>query len=262
MTKLFKDIMVPFFSIDELDSDAERAIEIAKQLQSNIHLLYMSRDNKISMLKKAGAFLSNRKRIRTVIESDFLDLHKKRLIKLYPSLFFHCAEGGESQQHSIIDYCNKNNIDLVLFIANREPKSREKKNNNLNIGSLSEKLGCPVISVNFKTNMLHIKNIVIPIGSFLPMKRLIVGCYIGRLFNSKIHLVSLNKKFLTNGRDEAVCMYKAYHLLRDNTNLPVECITLMSKNIDEAAFRYADEINADLVFVNSESDLISPEMMN
>lgn len=65
-----------------------------------------------------------------------------------------------------------------------------------------------------------------------------------------------------NGRDEAVCLYKAYHLLHDNTNLPVECITLMSKDIDEATFRYAEQINADLVFVNSGKESACSETMN
>lgn len=182
-------------------------------------------------------------------------------MKLHSSISFHSAMRNENLQQVIVNYCNMHNMDLVLFLENRESCWREKSEK-LNLSLLSEKLDCPVLGVNLKTYMLNIKNIVIPIGNFLPMKRLVVGCYIGRLFNSKIHLVALNKKFLMNGRDEAVCLYKAYHLLHDNTNLPVECITLMSKDIDEATFRYAEQINADLVFVNSGKESACSETMN
>jgi len=251
-------MVVLVFSSSELDTNTEIAVEIAKQLQCSVHFLYIKRCHDIHPLKRARDLFSKQKWNSTHIDSAFPDLQKRRLMKLYSSISFQTGKPNENMHHFIINYCNKHNIDLVLFLENMASSLRSK-GKKLNIISLSDKLNCPVLRFNYKSNKLNIQDIIIPVGKSLPLKILIAGSYIGRVFQSKIHLISLPKKFLVNGHEEALCQYKAYHLLHDNTNLEVECITLMSKNIEEAALRYAIEINADIVFLNSNKECINKD---
>jgi hypothetical protein len=260
MSKFFENVMIPVFSTYELEANGDKVIEIAKLFHCHIHLFYISLNGKSSILKKTEQFLSNRKRSLTLSETKMVELYRMRFMQLCPSLSFYSSATIKNSNQDMIDYYHRNNIQLVIFLGSMQDWG--ERNEKLNMSWLADKMGCPVINFNNKTQIFDIKNIVIPIGSTLPMKRLMVGSYIGKLFNSRIHLVSLNKKFLVNGRDEAVGLYRAYHLLRDITNLPVECITLMAKNMEEASFQYAEQIGADAVFVDSGNEPTYLETMS
>jgi hypothetical protein len=114
---------------------------------------------------------------------------------------------------------------------------------------VATKIGFPILSVSPKAGGSSFKKIVLPIDNTIHLHQLTMAAYISKLFQSKIHLISLNKKMLENGREEAICLYRAYHLLRDNTNIPVECTTADGSTIDEATYLYAEKINADLIFI-------------
>jgi hypothetical protein len=259
VTKLFNNILVPVFTPEELNINTEKAIELARRLQSNIHLLFLAKRQKHAVIRKAAHFFARRKKVNK--SPDLLEVYERKLLKLHPSVTFEYAIAGENLNHSIVAYANRNNIDLILILDNGS-YAAVGQNKNLNIERLSENLSLPILAVHLKSNIGAIKDIVVPVESFVPMKKLVVASYIGKIFNSKIHLVSLSKRYLINGRDEAVCLYKAYHLLHDNTNLNVECVTLTARNIKEATMRYATRIDADIVLVNSKVQSHNPELMN
>lgn len=253
--------MMPVFSTRELEANVERFIEVAKLFKCKVHLYYISPRHSFSIFSKAGWLHARQKISHILNEHKTVENYMSQLLHICPSIKFYSISENENVESSIIDYCDRNKIEMILFLGHWDSGWGEMYGK-LNISGLSEILDCPVMSINFKTQSLDIKNIVIPIGASLPTNQIIAGCYIGKRFNSKVHLVALNKKFLVNGRSEAINLYRAYHFLHDNTSLPVECITLMSKNIDEATFQYAEQISADVVFVDSGRGAGYAGMMN
>ena len=74
--------------------------------------------------------------------------------------------------------------------------------------------------------------------------------YLARKYNSKIHLLSIAGDEKDSAADRNQYLFKAYQLLRENTNLTVECHTIRGHNIADSTLRFARKINADLIVVN------------
>lgn len=258
MNHQLKNILIPVFNEDESFADLEKLVHIASIFKTNIHLLYIDINHKRDPLQKAR-FLFSHKRIKDTAVR--MELQLSLLKKLHPSLSFQPDLINAKYCNEIKQYCSMHNIDLILFGHHMNifiRKGKERKN----IYGLFEKMNCTVLSIHFYTSLKGVKNIVIPIGSFLPIPGIILASYIARQFNSKIHLIALNRKFLYHGHEEAVCLYKAYHLLHDNTNLQIECSTLTGTDIRNASFQYAEEINAEVVLLNSNKKYSYEAMQN
>ena len=74
--------------------------------------------------------------------------------------------------------------------------------------------------------------------------------YLAKKYNSKIHLLSIAADERESEADRNQYLYKTYQLLRDNTNLSIECHTIRGHNIADSTLRFARKINADLIVVN------------
>ena len=57
-------------------------------------------------------------------------------------------------------------------------------------------------------------------------------------------------------------MYKSYRLLRENTDLPIECLTVPGENLAEIAWDYARKIKADLILVGSGKESLLSGFLN
>jgi hypothetical protein len=235
MTKLFHNILFPIYCAEDLDN-LQKTISIANNLQCNVHIMHI---------------INKRKKWRSD-NFSFNDLGKKKIFERAKNLCHSnsvCAEDlKENNENTMTTFCRKHLIDLVLIYENSQNKSQNTWSK-IVINRVATKIGFPILSVSPKTGVSVFKKIVVPIDSTIHLRQLTLAAYIGKLFQSKIHLISLNKKILENGREEAICLYRAYHLLRDNTNIPVECTTADGNTIEEATYQYAEKINADLIFI-------------
>jgi len=236
MTKLFHNILFPVYSVGDLDN-LQKTISIANNLQCNVHIMHI---------------ISKRKKWRSD-NFNFNDLGKKEIIeragKLCRSNSVCTEDLKENNENTMTTFCRKHLIDLVLVYENSQ-NHHQNTWSKIVINRVATKIGFPILSVSPKAGNSVFKKIVLPIDNTVHLRQLMLAAYIGKLFQSKIHLISLNKKKLYNGTEEAVCLYKAYHLLRDNTSIPVECTTTDGNTIEEATYLYAEKINADLIFIS------------
>jgi len=249
-------MLVRVYSSNELRSITQRAVEIAGKLQCNIYVLFIIKEAKFFGPGKHPFFrLGQNKPDQFEQEIEFLNNQQDGYEEAYPSLFFQYSIRKEKSLNDTISYCLKQDIDLILFFEKRH-MSFGNVRKKIAINRLATKVDCPVLNVNCHAGSFNFKSIILPINSFLPLRQLMFASYIGKLFHSKIHLISLNgnNKLHMTDQAELGSLYKAYHLLLDNTNLPVDCMAISAKNIEEAAFQYAKEINADLVLLNSDRE--------
>jgi hypothetical protein len=234
MTKLFHNILLPIYSSGDLDN-LQKTIPIANNLQCNVHIMHIN---------------SKRKKWRSD-NFTFDDLAQKDILAkakyLCRSNSFCVEDLKENNENTMTTFCRKHLIDLVLIYERNQNQTQDTWSK-IVIGRVAAKIGFPILSVSSKEEEPAFKTIVFPIDNAIHIHQLTLAAYIGKLFQSKIHLIALNKKVLKNGQEEAICLYRAYHLLHDNTNIPVECTTSDGNTIEEATYKYAEKINADLIF--------------
>jgi hypothetical protein len=235
LTKLFHNILFPIYSAGDLEN-LQKTISIANHLQCNVHIMHI---------------MNKRKKWRSA-NFSFNDLGKKEIFERAKSLCHSISVSAEdlkeNNENTMTTFCRKHLVDLVLIYENSQNHNQNTWSK-IVIKRVATKIGFPILSVSPLPIDSTFKTIVLPIDSTFQLRQLTLAAYIGKLFHSKIHLISLNKEILENGREEAICLYKAYHLLRDNTTIPVECTTANGNTIEEATYEYAEKINADLIFI-------------
>jgi hypothetical protein len=239
MRKLFNNLLVPVVisgpSISGASEDfIRKAVGVANLLRCNVHLLYFSRSRSLA----------------TGIDGwqSLLDMHKQYQPALAPSLFLSGSLLEGPAREKITSYYQKNDIDLIL-LEKRESSFMEIFRDPLWTSGLSKKIKCPILTVYSGSRLSDIRNIVLPVGHFLPLSKLIAAVYLARISHSTIHLISTdndNSPFL---KGDSGPLYRSYRLLRDNTNLSIQYSRMEGTNIAAATLAYARNIQADLIVI-------------
>jgi nucleotide-binding universal stress UspA family protein len=241
MEKLFNRILVPFHLWKDADPIIRQAIEMANQMYADIYLLHLTK----SYLPAAMDAPDPLRR----------DMRERYQPLLGTGLSLTIADVHGATEQGIIGYCRKFNIDLI-FLCRKTPSflGLSRPFFPVNLNQLLKKLKCPVLKTGPDPAIPPIKNIVLSIGDYLPVRKLLFATYLARRSRSTIHLVSVEKSEGTEN------MRRSYRLLRENTDLPVECLALPGQGLADAAWSYAKRIKADLILIQSgkESHLSGP----
>jgi nucleotide-binding universal stress UspA family protein len=256
MNKLFNNILVPidFSAVSELA--VEKAVDIANHFKCNIHLV-IAEKHKIGV--QPGPLHPNNKRSGAGADTEtrLSRLQHKLRSSLDPGLSVHSSVRKGNRNRAVIEYALRYNIDLVI-IGRGTGVLRDMINGGYRINEITKQIECPVLIVrkdahrdrwiNATDNQWM--NIVLPVCSMLPLRKIMFASYLARKFNSKIHLLSIAGEKTELEADRNQYLSKTYQLLRDNTSLLVECHTIRGHNIADSTLRFARKINADLIVVN------------
>jgi hypothetical protein len=160
-----------------------------------------------------------------------------------------CIREGQPEK-LILEYYRKTQIDLILLAGTANIlRGKGRPSFPAKVSRLLKKVECPVLNIIPEPEANPIRNIVLPVGDFLPMRKLLLATYLAKLSHSTIHLVSSGSKRPVTPGEETGSLEKSYRLLRENTNLSVECRTMPDENLAEAAWAYAKKIKADLILI-------------
>lgn len=249
MQKLFNKILVPVDFSAGSKKLLEKAVEMAKQYHCNIHLLHVVTSPSLSALSFAGErvhfphhVIANKEELVTKME------------KLCSYIYF-LGKGGAVAVYSIVhgtwdeaivDCVNQHKIDLVLvgqpgwLFSNRQMT--------INPDNIAVKTNIPVISLPSNRHLTKLCSIVIPVTDFLPLRKLIYGVYLATAYNSTLKLLGIENSNTKNKVE--YYLSKAYGLVSDNCNVPVELEMVTGDNIADAVNVFANTHAADLVIVN------------
>jgi K+-sensing histidine kinase KdpD len=162
------------------------------------------------------------------------------------------------KERAIAEYAAIHSIDLIL--AQKRQHLLPFFPAGLDINRLAAKTNCPVLSLCDLT-FSGIKNIVLPIAGYLPLRRVMLATYLARNFNAAIHLIALNNGDATAQNRNQAYLHRAFQLLRENTTLAVKCSTMEGRSIADTTLEYAKRIKADLILANpGEESLLSGRM--
>ncbi|MBS1565271.1 MAG: universal stress protein, partial [Bacteroidetes bacterium] len=245
MKKLFSNILVPVDVNTPSEFVIREAIELARPFECNVHLLFMLPDPGRRYTNPASWFRND-----DDINQRILKLYSEYILHLPPPLRLYTAVEKGRQETSIINYAIKNHIDLIIL--GRAPQFLAAGwFMHSGINRLSKKTGCPVLTLQSRANLDSVRNIVMPVGSsFLPIRKLMFATYLAKKYNSRLHLVTLSGNQPDPNPDSNAYLLKAYRLIRDNTEVPVECRMLPGENIATMTLQYARDVKADLIVIN------------
>lgn len=240
---------------------AEEAAVLAAKFNGELHLLHVSPVSSLSYLLLPEAYFSHVAKE----DKDLYRNNKYRLEKLKIQLqekfdikIKSCEVKG-SLKEMVNKYVAGEGIELVVVGVKKKSGLKE-----FVFGSTAEKIthsaDCEVLCIYPGSDCKQLKKIVIPVGKFIPKRKIRLAYELARKFAARIHLISLGPDGGKTKNDYAKTLMGAYQYLKDITNIPVECSTIYGDNIAEAAIRYAKNIDADLILVNpgTESRLPGP----
>jgi nucleotide-binding universal stress UspA family protein len=224
---------------------AEEAALIAVKFDSELHLIHIGPD------KKSGARITDNDNLKT----DLLENVKKDLEKRFSVRITCFIYEGE-----FVDIVRKHvkifSVGLVVMGARKRNWFKEifiKNKKRL----LIKYAGSEFLYVHCDSGTATFKKIVLPVGKFISKKKITIAYEFAKKFSSNIHLVALNKQENALDKKSAGSLIASYRYLRDITNMPIECNTIVGKNLADATMQYADVIGADLILIDedAESDL-------
>lgn len=241
MEKIFNNILLPVDLSKRTDADIEKAIEFANRLNCSLHVLHILNEPFLPFLKELR--LAEKKYGIQKLQEKYSG-RLKRGLNLYTEL-----HSGNSEK-KILDYSIRKNIDLVFV---HEERFSLLSHNQLSVKGLAGKLNCPVLSIKSPPFFQEHQIIVLPIGTTLPLNKIRVVIYLAKNFNASIHLIALE-----SNKDQFAYLQKAYQVIKDNTDLEVQCSLLRGQRLGDIAVQYAYSVNAGLIVVNpGEESLLS-----
>lgn len=260
MEKLLKQILVVIDFSDTSRSVIENIIPIANEMDCDVHLLHIVKPSILPVLVDSQHIIATRghhvaESSNTLMQwqTNFISQVKKGRY-----LFTHCVQGNEEKQ--IREYALRHHIDLVVLTHHR-PYPWSKLLTRINIDKLARRVQCPVLNMPDPESLRFIHNIVLPVTNALPLRKIMFASYLAKYQDARIHLVALQEDKEASHEENHYLM-KAYQLLRDNTNLSVECHPVNGDNIAGTTLHYAEQVKADLIVVQPGKEAELPGLLN
>jgi nucleotide-binding universal stress UspA family protein len=230
---------------------AEEAAKLAAKFNSNLHLLFVNTDYSISKI----LFTKNNS-VNTYIQADQAGrkiIYKLEKTKIDLSNRFGITTKTHVAKGQLKEVVNKLvhefNIDLVVISPKKKTGIREFLFGN-SAETIIDAVDCEVLCVYPESDCSHLKKIVLPVGKFIPKRKLKLAYELARKFAASIHLVSLSNSNGKKTTENIKVLLDAFRYLKDITNIPVECKTVAGSTIAEATVIYAESIDADIILVN------------
>jgi nucleotide-binding universal stress UspA family protein len=248
----FKKLLVLIDFSDASLHAAEEAALIASKFNSQLHLLHVNTKATTSYLLVPEIYFL---KIAGNTKNGF-DSISERLQKMKDDLDarfglnveFHEAEGKLSE--TVNKHALELNADLVVLGINHENWFRELFHKN-KVRNIIRSVRSEVLCVYPESNSNRLKKIVLPIGKFIPKRKIRLAYELAKKFAANVHLISLNKNGNSLSSEETKILMASYQYLKDITNIPVECRTVPGSNLAQATVQYAENIGADLILVNA-----------
>ncbi len=118
---------------------------------------------------------------------------------------------------------------------------------------LAKSTECPVLTVATETLNKSFKIIVLPIGSFIPKRKIELATEFAKKYRATIHLVTIPEKIdLQDAKGNS--FLETYRILKTGLTSPVEHHVLKGNNFPKAILEYAECIGADLILANPGSE--------
>lgn len=243
-----KKIMVPVdFSINT-EFVVKQAIELANTTGAAIHLLHVIKQNRSNIPSTDLIVFSGNKNYNANEAMNKLEQWKQAIEETIEDskVKIHLVEGHVHE--NIINTAKKIQPQLII-IGGKCKHNFFRYFRPLCPNEISKTTGCPVLTIISGTRNSKMQNIVVPVRSFIPKRKIELLLVFAKMYRAKIHLVAVQNKM---GAEDAErnALLDTYRLLKTALTNSIEYHLLESNNFPRATLKYAESIGADMMFVN------------
>ena len=244
MGAVFQKILVPVDFRINTEVAIKKSLEIIEQSDSVIHLLHVQKP----------VFQRNLHLSQHVAKRAKLHEWKSVIEEVAPGIRVNTdLVEARNIEKAIIEQANHCLPDIIV-IGKNSSHSRFPFLNTVSPNRIAKETGFPVLTV--KPGSIHnkVKSIVVPVGSFVPEKKMDLILALRKKFRISIHLVTI----LGNGRNEdhfsGYALLNTYRFLKNVAQCPLDHEVLHGENIARSTLKYAQEIKADMLLVDPEKE--------
>jgi len=254
MSSLFKSILIPVDFSANTEASVNQAIELASTNGSTIHLLHVVKpkaiwrviDHDNQSMSKLNESYYDEKIVSRLQEWKFAIEQSISNCKVNT----YVSEG--TIYAKIRDAAKEIKPELIIIGKNGNHKWLSSFNSVCPNG-LAKTTGYPVLTVMKKTVDTKIKIIVVPVGSFIPSRKIELVIELAKKHRAAIHLVTIPNK-IDFEETKGNSFLETYRILKNVLTSPIEHHILKGNNLPEAILEYAQCIRADLILVNPGSE--------
>ena len=256
MPAIFKNILVPVdFSINTQVA-VKKCLEIIEPEGTTIHLLHVHtprwtwRSDLRQILsgrrlsKKADYGISSKKlqEWRSFVE----DNHDNVSVEID-------SVEAMAVENAIVEKAMRLIPDIIIIGKNRN-HSHLPFLNTVSPHRIAKTTGFPVLTVKPGSIYNKVKSIVVPIGSFVPEKKMELILALRKKYRLSIHLVTIMTGKQNTNDFSAHALLSSYRFLRDVANCPLDHEVLHGTNIARSTLKFAQQIKADMLVVDSDKE--------
>lgn len=250
MPGLFKNILIPVdFSVNT-EVAVKQAVELASTSGSLIHLLHVIKpqtirgmitatNQPVSPLSKnycANKAFNELQEWRHAIEESISNCEVSTYVV-------------EGTVHGKIQNVAKEIKPQLLIIGKNNNHKFFSLFNSVCPNGLAKTTGCPVLTIMRRTVNAKIKIIVVPVGSFIPNRKIELVIEFARSYRAAVHLVTIPSKIGVEEKN-GNSFLETYRILKASLTSPIEHHILKGGNLPKVILEYAEYVGADLIFVN------------
>ena len=239
----FSKILIPIdFSVNA-ETAIYRAVSLIGIEGGILHLLHMVKPGK-STAKKFSLWEAEKK----------LTQWKAKLEQSYPALQVdtHIIR-GKSVQLVVIEYARLIDSDLIIIGKQQGLRPWWLLRHN-SPETIAKRTTCPVLTVKPGATDIRVRIIVIPVGNFIPKRKLALGILLAKKYRAQIHLLAIQSNVLEEQQNRQQIFLDAYQELKEKVSRPIQCSAAIGHNPAKAVLAYAESVKADMILVNPETE--------
>ena len=256
MPAIFRNILVPVdFSINTQVA-VKKCLEIIESRGTTIHLFHVH--TPLSAWRSGlGHILSGRK--SSAKANYYISLKKlqewKALIEESHENVSVLIDSVEAVaiENSIIEKAMRLMPDIIIIGKNRNHSTLPLLNT-VSPHRIAKETGSPVLSAKPGSIYNRVRSIVVPIGAFVPEKKMEIILALRKKYRLSIHLVTIMNGNQNANDFSAHALLASYRFLRDVANCPLDHEVLHGSNIAKSTLKFAQQIKADMLVVDSDKE--------
>ena len=256
MPAIFRNILLPVdFSINTQVA-IKKCLEIIEPEGTTIHLFHVH--TPLATWKRALKQLLSKDKSSVSAEYG-VSLKKleewKSLLEDSRSNVKVAVDSVEARtiENAIIEKAMRLMPDIVIIGKNRN-HSHFPFLNTVSPHRVAKAAGFPVLTVKPGSIYNKVKSIVVPIGSFVPERKMELILALRKKYRLSIHLVTIMNGKQNENNFSAHALLTSYRFLRDVANCPLDHEVLHGNNIARSTLKFARQIKADMLVVDSDKE--------
>ena len=232
------NILVPVDFTSKNKWAIAKAIEMANQMDSNIHLVNIV---KPPLFSSITPYESHVDRMNSYDQLKELAVTYSSQLCGNGKIEISLLEGNPVTK--LTEYIHDFEMDMVVM--GLSGNLFQKMTSSISVSKLARTTNVPVLAVGSKGMLHHFKKIILPLYDELSLRRIRMATTLARSFRSTIYMITLRNG---NNTPEKI-IDEGMEIIRSIPKVSVQGIILEGNDLAKSTFDFAKRINGDLIMV-------------